>query len=330
MKFKILDVQWHIGHQYEMLKFPFVEWSWLMQYKRRGFSKSIRGDIGNMFEYVCCYEPGVYDAAILHLDQDCLDPLLWEVGKGSVYRDMNEIIDDIPKIVIMHGTPYRPEGRVPYNDPQWMIDRLQQILGNNHMIVNSLQAARQWHCGIPIIHGLDPIEWFDLPKYPRVVTTLSPSGMPSYYDRGFLDEVKTALRRCDIIHCQIGVDCFPGSWDEYRELIGRSLIYFNPTKESPMPRARTEAMLSGACIITTPHHDADTFIQDGTNGFLIERDPEYVADLIESLICEPDRAIVIGQRGKHTAQQIFGWERFARTWEGLLSEVTLAHKTDVA
>jgi hypothetical protein len=55
MKFKILDVQWHIGHQYEMLKFPFVEWSWLMQYKRRGFSKSIRGDIGNMFEYVCCY-----------------------------------------------------------------------------------------------------------------------------------------------------------------------------------------------------------------------------------------------------------------------------------
>jgi hypothetical protein len=105
MKFKILDVQWHIGHQYEMLKFPFVEWSWLMQYKRRGFSKSIRGDIGNMFEYVCCYEPGVYDAAILHLDQDCLDPLLWEVGKGSVYRDMNEIIDDIPKIVIMHCCP---------------------------------------------------------------------------------------------------------------------------------------------------------------------------------------------------------------------------------
>ena len=45
MKFKILDVQWHIGHQYEMLKFPFIEWSWLMQYKRRGFSKSIRGDI---------------------------------------------------------------------------------------------------------------------------------------------------------------------------------------------------------------------------------------------------------------------------------------------
>jgi hypothetical protein len=330
MKFRVLDVQWHIGHQYEMLKFPFVQWSWLMQYKRRSFSSSIRGDLTHMFEYVPHYESGAFDAAILHLDQDCLDPVSWEVGKGSVYRDMDEVISDIPKIVVMHGTPYRPEYPLPYSDPQWMVDRLKQVLGKNKFIVNSLQASRQWQCGMPIIHGLDSIEWFDLPKYPRVVTTLSPSGMPSYYDRAFLSEVKIELKRRDIVHCQIGVDFVPGSWDEYREMIGRSLIYFNPTKESPMPRARTEAMLSGACILTTPYHDADTFIHDGINGFLIERDPEYVADLIEHLICEPDRAIAIGQRGKHTAQQIFGWERFASTWEGLLKEVTSTYKPDTA
>jgi len=84
MKFKILDVQWHIGHQYENAQIPVcrVELADAIQASR--FSKSIRGDIGNMFEYVCCYEPGVYDAAILHLDQDCLDPLCGRLAKDRL------------------------------------------------------------------------------------------------------------------------------------------------------------------------------------------------------------------------------------------------------
>jgi len=111
MKFKILDVQWHIGHQYEMLKFPFVEWSWLMQYKRRGFSKSFAEIL------VICSSMYAATSQSLRCRHSAFRPGLSRssfvgVGKGSVYRDMNEIIDDIPKIVIMHGTPYRPEGRV--------------------------------------------------------------------------------------------------------------------------------------------------------------------------------------------------------------------------
>lgn len=320
MRFRLLDVQWHVGHQYEMLKFPFVEWHWLMQYKRRNFSHAIRGDIAGMFQYVSSYQSGVYDAAILHLDQDCLDPVSWDVGKGSLYREMDQVITDVPKFVVMHGTPFRPEAHPPYCDPHWMVARLDEVLGDNRLIVNSHQAARQWKRGTTIIHGLDPSEWFDFKKVPRVITTLSPSGMAAYYDRPFLEEVRTALRKRDIMHCQIGVDHTPRNWDEYRELIGSSLIYFNPTRESPMPRARTEAMLSGACIVTTPYHDADTFIQDGINGFLIDRDPTMVVDLIESLISEPQRAIAIGQRGKETARCLFGWQRFAKTWEELLNK----------
>jgi phosphatidyl-myo-inositol dimannoside synthase len=87
-----------------------------------------------------------------------------------------------------------------------------------------------------------------------------------------------------------------------------------------MPRARTEAMLSGACILTTPFHGADTFIDHGNSGFLVDRDPCAVADLIESLISDPARAIAIGQRGKRTAQQLFAWDRFAAEWKDLLLE----------
>jgi hypothetical protein len=321
MRYKLLDVQWHIGHQYEMLKFPFVEWSWLMQYMRRQYSQSARGDLQPLFKPVLDYEAGRYDAAILHLDQECLSPYQCEFGKGAIYQDLNTVIQDIPKIVIMHGTPYQPEAREPYNDPEWMVYRLREIVGQNHLVVNSHQAARQWRMGLPIIHGLNSNEWFDLLKQPRVITTISKGGMPSYYDRPFLQEVREMLRRRGIIHCHIGRDYTASSWDDYRNMIGSSLIYFNPTKESPMPRARTEAMLSGCCVVTTPHHDADTFIRDGVNGFLVDRDVTAVVDLIEELIRDPERAIAIGQAGKQTAREMFNWERFAGNWKDLLHQV---------
>jgi glycosyltransferase involved in cell wall biosynthesis len=88
-----------------------------------------------------------------------------------------------------------------------------------------------------------------------------------------------------------------------------------------MPRARTEAMLSGCCVLTTPHQDADMFIENGVNGFLVPRDPVAVADLIEDLLDHPDRAVAVGQAGKRTAIQLFQWERYAREWADYLGFV---------
>jgi hypothetical protein len=46
------------------------------------------------------------------------------------------------------------------------------------MVVNSHTAAsdKEWGFGHPIVHGMDPGEWFDLPKEPRIFTALSPAG----------------------------------------------------------------------------------------------------------------------------------------------------------
>ena len=78
-------------------------------------------------------------------------------------------------------------------------------------------------------------------------------------------------------------------------------------------------MLSGCCVVTTPHHDAGSFIIDGNNGFLVERDPEDVANLIEGLIHRPDEAITIGAKGKQTAELLFSWDRFARDWKRVMA-----------
>lgn len=316
-KLRVLDVPWHLGHQYEMLKFPWVKWSWLCQYKRQ-YSDMPRGNLESMFEWVPSYEKGKYDLAILHLDQNCIDPGVLDRGKGSVYTQMNDAIRDIPKIVIMHGTPFAPE---TWPNKQDIIDEVKRLVGDNYMIVNSHTAAKQWGWGKAIIHGMDPNEWYDLPKEPRVVTMISPAGMPAYYDRSLLEQVRNALAEHDIQHCHITVDYSANNWTEYREFLGRSLLYFNPTRESPMPRSRTEAMLSGCCVITTPYQDADTFIVDGYNGFIIERNPTKIAELIEKLLDRPDIAQKVGQQGKKTAQELFSWERYEKDWKEYMQYV---------
>jgi glycosyltransferase involved in cell wall biosynthesis len=321
VKYKLIDIQWHIGHAYEMLKFPFVDWFWLYQYKRPPYSNNIRGDLGRWFTYKHFYEPEMYDAAILHLDQECLEPRSWSREKGLLYSSMNEIIRDIPKIVIMHGSPHYPEAPHPYSDQDWMISRLKEVVGSNYLVVNSYQAATQWGWGHPIIHGMEEREWFCLPKRPRVVTTLSAAGMDSYYDRSFLTAVREKLQKIDIPYCHLGVDYLPASWHDYRTFLGESLIYFNPTRESPMPRARTEAMFSGCCVVTTPFHDADDFIETGRNGFLVSRDVDVVSALIADLIEDPAKTTQIGLNGRQTALLQFDWNRFSAQWNSLLKTI---------
>jgi len=316
-KIKIFNYPWHLAHQYELQKFPWAEWSWLIQYHRQ-YNATPRGDFfkGN---YVPHYEPGKYDLALLHLDQQCLEKELWERGKGSLYRELNSVITDIPKIVIMHGTPYYPE---MFENNQDIVDLVKDAVKGNFVIMNSRRAVEMFGFGHAIWHGMDASEWWDLPKEPRVITMIGPAGLDAYYDREFLGAVKDALQEEGIEHCHITVDYTAKDWDDYRKFIGRSLLYFNPTKESPMPRSRTEAMLSGACVLTTPTQDADQFIKNGENGFLITRgDVRGTVDLIKHLFKNYDKAVAIGQAGKKTAQELFSYTSFEAEWRAVVEKV---------
>ena len=319
-KLKGFNHPWHLAHQYELSKLPFVDWDMLIQYKRPYSDKS-RGDF--VKNWVTHYEEGKYDFVLLHLDQQCIDEELLKRGKGSLYVELNEVIKDVPKIVIMHGTTYYPE---KFSKEQ-VIDKIKALVGDNVMVVNSYQCAKDFGFGHPIIHGLDPNEWWDLPKEPRVITMVSPAGLDKYYDRSFMQAIIEELEERGIHHCHIPVDWKPSDrhgkeWDNYRDFIGRSLIYINPMKDSPMPRSRTEAMLSGCCVLTTPWQDADTFIKDGENGFIIPRNPKAVADRVEYLLAHYDEAVAIGQAGKKTALELFNQERYQADWKALLEKVT--------
>jgi len=279
--------------------------------------------------FVTHFKRNYYDLAILHVDQQSIYDLEKgdRISKGRLFKETRETIgDDCPVVVINHMTPFHDK-----YDNSYTVQFIKKLVGKDLMIVNSKEAAQQWGFGNTIIHGMNVNEWWDLPKEPRIVTVLSPAGMEKAYRRIFLHQVIRRLKEWQIKHTWIGVDKKFGSFDTYREFLGRSLIYFNPTWQSPRPRARTEAMLSGCCVVTTPYHDADEFIKDGVNGFLTSTmqitdprvidNPDHTANILKDLVENPQKAIKAGQKGKATAQKLFNKKNFNVQWEKLLEKL---------
>ena len=142
----------------------------------------------------------------------------------------------------------------------------------------------------------------------------------------------------------------------YRDFLGRSLVYINPTYDSPMPRSRTEGMLSGCCVLTTPYHGAEEFINfdtrliaknsegiddyvgmidsvidsnDKINGFIVPDNPSLIAGLANHLVYNRyEEAVEIGKRGKETAKKIFSKARFDKEWLSLIEKVIKKNETN--
>lgn len=336
-KLKIFGHLNHLGHQYEQLKlaehYP-VEFYWLENNVRKWNRYSPR-PMPKHLKWVTHYKPGEYDVAILHLDQQAADPL---IGKGQLYRQLNEVIQDIPKVVFNHGTPMWDEhftedmvkhgGEVLTSRGPRMIDGIIPIIGDNFMVVNSYDAVKRWGFGYPLIHGLDSEEWWDLPKEPRVTVMISPGGLDKYYNRQLLTYIKARVKETsglDVQHVTVNYRC--NDWDDYRQFLGRSLIYINPTLDSPMPRARTEAMLSGCCVLSSKHHGFDEFIEHGKQAFVMPDNPLSYAQTIQQLIdFHYQEAIEIGQRGKERAQKLFNHKRYLNDLFNIVEAVSKGEK----
>lgn len=324
-KFKVFGVPWHTGHQYELAKLPFIEEYDLIINPWRSWGE-VQRPMPPAMKYVTEYKKGYYDFAILHIDQQSIyNPDEGDrISKGRLYDELNEIIDDIPKIVINHMTPFHDK-----YETSVVIDLIRKKVGDNFMVVNSNEARKQWGWGHTIWHGLDPKDWKDLPKEPRAVVALSQAGMEKAYRRIFLHTVMRFLKEMGVPFFWIGVDKKFSTFEEYSDFLGRSLVYFNPTWQSPMPRSRTEAMLSGCCVVTTPYQDADTFIKNEENGYLtameqirdprVMDNPKFTAELIKKLVFEyPEKAYEVGQKGRQTALELFNSDKFAERWEEML------------
>lgn len=334
-RYQIFCTPWHIGHQWDLFNAlaDHADFHLLVNNNRK-WNKWVR-PLPKNASHVTEYRPELYDLAILHTDQQSADP---EIGKSRHFRDLMAVTEGHPRIVINHGSPMWPENKYGWSEEE-IIERLKLVIGDTPMVVNSRTAVERWgNWGRPIIHGMATDEWWELPKEPRVVTVLSEAGFAQYYNRRLLQKIKETLHvehSINLVHINVDwtaqsaftgpkTNDYDNMWDTYRDFLGRSLLYINQTFDSPMPRSRTEAMLSGCCVLTSPYHDADSFIENGKNGFLMPDNPHAYVELIVELLKHPEIARNVGQEGKKTAQELFSRDRYRDDWLALIKEVVCA------
>lgn len=308
---RVIGIPWHTAHQFELAKM-FKKYDHLMNHYREW--GTVSRPVPQNMKVVLEFDRSEYDLAILHVDQQCISPTN---NKGKLFREFEELTRGMPRVVINHMTPY--DDKLDFDE---CIEGMKELVGDIPMVVNSKQAAAQWGWGTPIIHGLDPNDWEDLPKEPRVATSLSTGGMNKAYRRELLHTVIDMLKEKGHDLQWIQATVRPRTWEQYKDFLGRSLVYFHAAWQSPMPRSRTEAMLSGCCVVTTKHHDIDQYIKDGVNGFLIPDNPESATRLISELLTTRIKeAREIGKRGREMAIKEFHIDRWMADWAKFLEGV---------
>lgn len=358
---RIFGFPWHIPHQFSLItSLPdIIQWDYY-EPPWRSWSPESRPVPKNLHLGIPSYRKGMYDLAILHVDGQCADP---ENDKGKLFRQLRKQITDIPVVVINHGTPYIPEYYNKYfskiedeetrikKSANLCVEYMQELIGDDYMISNSPRAAKQWGIGKSIIHGMygNPQEEYrDLEKEPYILAVVSPSGWDYYYNRRLLGDIKAGVKKEGIPMYHMRVDLRADSFDDYKNIIGKALIGIFPFRESPMPRARTEMMLSGACIISTKHHNIEDYftgldfersedgllLHDEKGDIIPTSNPEQAEivwidmesgkngiEITRWVYDHPEIAKKIGQNGKKKAQEVFSAKRYRHDWYNVFKEV---------
>ena len=192
------------------------------------------------------------------------------------------------------------------------------------MVCNSVQAAADWGLGPersrPIIHGYD-IEEFEASNDRQLwsVTVCSAGSVSrTYHGVPLLEAIRERVP-CLWVGNKGDLPYFQ-TYKAYRDCLTHSLIYVHTGQRSPMPGARTEAMLSGCCIVTTGNNDAHRYIEHGVTGYLCETVQEFV-ETIKMLLADPEKAYKVGKAGREAARGYFTKERFVQDWLDLLADL---------
>ena len=332
-RLRIFKSPWHVAHDFALMTAlkDVADFDLLINYTRRWEERA--RPLPENVQWVTHFEAGLYDLAILNVDQQCSSPNL---NKAILPKHMKQAIEEIdpscPIIFINHATPVYPEF---YPDANKTTNYISEVLKKEildivkpyPMVVNSFQAADDWGYGTPIIHGMDP-DFFkpQAIKEPRVCAFVTEAGIgDKYYNRSFLIAVMEELKEKYGVKLHwintAGNFCAKDS-KEFFEFVGSSAVFFNPTFASPMPRSRSEAMLMECAIVTTPQHGGSDYIKDGYNGFLVpHNNVEYAAKIINHLVTDGyELAIEMGKNARKTAINEFNMDRYREDWMKFLRD----------
>jgi hypothetical protein len=330
---RVLTYRWHVPHQYELFKLgaEFTLVSDLGEDACRWWDLGQRPLPANArFARWSEIDPGSFDLAILHFDENVLraaaDAPGVGAGWGASFRFLRQRLA-IPCVAVCHGTP---QAGAPAQR-----EALAGLLSDTPVVVNSHQAQAEWgfRNARTIWQGFDPAQFPCRPgpgrHAPRILTLPGEAftERPGYRGAGLLEAVAARmaapLERLRVPEPNLllsGNAYAKARFGQYIAALHGFDIYFNPTLRSPMPRSRGEAMLCGLATVNANSHDVDRFIENGVNGFYAET-AEELADQLSFLLADPARTWRIGQAGRETAVRLFHTDRYLDDWRRLIREV---------
>ena len=204
MRLKILNYAWHIGHQYELHRLPHDFFLLTGEgFRRWNFrSRPLRSNVG--FLPVGGLGDGKdFDLAILHFDEDVLEP---SPSQPYPFRTLLDRLR-IPIIAICHGpAPFRP-GAADAAVAAVAVDEekrraVVELVGERALVVtNSHQAAREWRFlrSRTIWHGLDPDEYPQTTYERKVLTIINSLARKPVYQGHHLYKRTTTALPCDYL-----------------------------------------------------------------------------------------------------------------------------------
>lgn len=345
---RVLTYRWHCPHQFELYKIGHQfdlathagtamcnEWDW----RHRPMP-------GNAtFVHSASVNPRDYDLAILHFDENALRP---ERCRGVVPTDWGNNFRwllsqrDIPAIAVCHGTPQfigQYDGAYAGADLEQIYEDSRQelvdALGETMVVCNSHQAKAEWkfNKSTVIWHGFSPND-FPPGANNLGILTMAERAMkarPHYNGYFIYQQVRNALGdKASFAEISVpnpsnrvsaGNNWATQKYHNYVRALANYTTYFNPTRRSPMPRTRAEAMMAGLISVSFTSHDVEMFIKNGINGFH-SCDPDELAEFL-SFIARSPTTDKLRHRSLKTARDQFNIDQYLSSWNKLILSETM-------
>ncbi len=119
----------------------------------------------------------------------------------------------------------------------------------------------------------------------------------------------------------------PGKAQKY---LAAADIFVLPSRNEGLPMAILEAMAAGIAVVATPVGEIPDLVLEGKTGFLVPPgNAEALADSLATLISDPAKRRLFGQRGRARVEAHFGLEQCAQYVIRLYIEMAYEQKTRV-
>jgi starch synthase len=113
---------------------------------------------------------------------------------------------------------------------------------------------------------------------------------------------------------------------EVIQLLSHSTLFACPSVYEPLGIVNLEAMACGTAVVASKTGGIPEVVADGETGLLVPPDePEALAESINALTRDPERAKAMGRAGRERAATMFDWGRIAEQTAELYRSVVARH-----